>query len=673
VTHLLSPGKARWTAAAVTVVFALAVAAALAVVPAASGAVNSIGLTRQFGTSGVDGAVASAVDGSGNVYVTGWTSGSLAAPNLGGPDVFLRKYHPNGTVAWTRQFGTSGNDEPMGVACDASGNVYVAGFTDGSLRGANLGSDDAFLRKYSPSGSISWTSQFGTLAEDRCKGLAVDAAGHAYVIGLTAGVLPSQASAGAIDAFARKFNANGTVSWTRQFGTAGDDIGQAVAVDGSGNVFLGGNTSGSFATFTNQGGSDAFVRKLNSSGVAQWTREYGGASDENLTGVAIGPSSSVFVAGQTGGALPGQASSGNEDAFVSWFSAAGSKHWDHQFGTAGNDDVSGVVSVPSGEFAVIGDTNGTFPGQTSAGNYDVFAEVFSPAPAASGGPTSLFTRQFGSLDVDFPNGGAFTPNGKLYIAGQTAGTFAGQSTAGSWDAFVVGFTRDSRNPLGRCAPPLYSTNETSKTTFRLHESIVDPFPSSGIAGLTTYYKVGFSGAWKVAKSGYATAARLATAKFTGTPGKTYYFRSRAKDNDGNVGPYSSPRLTVVPYDQNVAAYAGGWATQMEPGLYKGSTRYSFLKNATMTYSFTGARAVTLIVSKRTANGIANVFIDSTKIKTLDCWAAVDRFRVAVPIKSWTTPHSGVLKVVVLNKKSPAAPSSGPYGMNVEIDGIAIRR
>ena len=93
-------------------------------------------------------------DSSGNIYVTGTTSGGLDGnTNSGGSDIFLVKYNSSGTKQWTKQLGTSSVDKGRGVTTDSSVNIYVTGDTVGDLDGnTNSGSVDIFLVKYNSDG-----------------------------------------------------------------------------------------------------------------------------------------------------------------------------------------------------------------------------------------------------------------------------------------------------------------------------------------------------------------------------------------------------------------------------------------------------------------------------------------------------------------------------------------
>jgi autotransporter-associated beta strand protein len=450
--------------------------------------------TRQFGTATVDFAYGVAQDASG-VYVVGFTRGSLSGQTAaGGGDAFVRKYNAAGGVLWTRQFGSlsQASDDPIGVAA-SEGNVYVAGFTEGTLPGqATSGNDDAFVRKYDATGKVLWTRQFGTSAVDAAVDIAADASG-VYVAGYTSGTLPGQSSAGGFDAFVRKYDFAGHVLWTRQFGTSSTDFALGIAVDASG-VYVTGSTSGTFPGQTSAGDEDVFVRKYDAAGHLLWTRQTGTSDVDDGLGIAVN-ASGVYVTGITSGTFPGQTSAGGQDDFVLHYDANGTELWTRQFGTSGPDvalriaaDNSGVYVVgyvlgrlsgqtsaggidafvrkydtagnevwtrqfgtPSGDEAtdvavdgsgvyVAGDTFGTLPGQTRAGNYDAFVRVYDPDGH------ELWTRQFGSAAEDRAHGVAADASA-LYVVGETYGTFGGQRSAGGADAFVARIVKGSPGPL----------------------------------------------------------------------------------------------------------------------------------------------------------------------------------------------------------------------------------
>ena len=216
--------------------------------------------TRRFGTRDDDAALAIDAGASG-IYVTGYTHGAMAKrKNPGRRDVFIRRYNGSGKVVWTRQFGSHKRwVEANGVAAGSSG-IYVAGYTFGALRNQNAsGSYDAFVKSYRPSGEASWTRQFGTSKNDQVLQLAADSS-RVYVAGNTNGELRGQASSGGVDVFLRNYDRSGARIWTHQFGTSGSDFPWGMDVASSG-IYLGGQTDGTFAGQANLGLYDAFVTR----------------------------------------------------------------------------------------------------------------------------------------------------------------------------------------------------------------------------------------------------------------------------------------------------------------------------------------------------------------------------------------------------------------------------
>ena len=96
-----------------------------------------------------------AIDNNDNVYITGWTHGGFDNQTYaGGRDYFVSKYDTSGNKQWTRQSNDSSDDSGLGIAVDASGNVFVSGRTRGSMDGnANRGNYDSFVVKYDSNGN----------------------------------------------------------------------------------------------------------------------------------------------------------------------------------------------------------------------------------------------------------------------------------------------------------------------------------------------------------------------------------------------------------------------------------------------------------------------------------------------------------------------------------------
>jgi len=393
---------------------------------------QEIDWTRQFGSEDWDSAYGVALDGEGNVCVVGATSGTLPGQSSSGrDDAFLCKLGPLGNVLWTCQFGSDWDDSAWDVALDGEGNVYVVGWTWGTLPDQSSdGLYDAFVYKFDPLGNVLWIRQFGSDLGDEAYGVALDGEGNVYVSGYTWGTLPGQSSAGGEDAFVCKFDPLGNVLWIRQFGSDLDDGAFGVALDGEGNVYVAGYTFGTLPGQSSAGGEDAFVCKFGPLGNVLWTRQFGSDKDDWVRDVALDGEGQVYIVGATFGTLPGQNSPGEDDAFVCKFDPLGNMLWICQFGSGWRDWASGVALDGEGSVYVVGVTGGTLPGQSSAGGVDAFLCKFDPLG------NLLWTRQFGPNDYDWAHGVALDGEGNVYVVGVTGGTLPGQSSAGRDDAFI---------------------------------------------------------------------------------------------------------------------------------------------------------------------------------------------------------------------------------------------
>lgn len=283
---------------------------------------------RQFGSAGEDAAYGLAVDNLGNILVAGGASGVLGSdPSVGGTDLFVAKYDSLGTRLWLRQGGTVSADLAYGVAADGSGNVYAVGATQGGLDGnAGAGNEDLFLIKYDGAGIRLWTRQLGTVSSDVAYGVALDNAGSVYVAGATAGALDGNIRQGGEDAFLLKFDGNGGLLWSRQFGTVSADTARSVACDPFGHISVAGDTFGSLGEFNaNAGGSDLFVVRYDAAGSRRWARQLGTVGDDRGYGVAADAGENAFVAGTVSGALDANPWAGGEDAVLVKYDASGNR------------------------------------------------------------------------------------------------------------------------------------------------------------------------------------------------------------------------------------------------------------------------------------------------------------------------------------------------------------
>ncbi len=272
--------------------------------------------TLPFGTLGDEGAAYVALDTGGNIYVGGDTLGQFDGQTAkGGADLYLQKYAADRTPLWPpRQIGSEGNDTAVEVAVDRNGNAVIVGFTEGALTPeANAGLSDAFVTKYDAEGRLRWTDQFGTLGEDAALGVAFDDSGNVIVVGYVNGALPGSDPHGDQDVFVRKYDSDGTELWTHQIGTPQYDDATVVRIDASASIFLGGRTVN---TTDDLGDYDAYVSQLDANGAVLQRWLLPSPGDQSLNALALDSTGNIIAGGHTSVLLDGQIVPGDEDAWL---------------------------------------------------------------------------------------------------------------------------------------------------------------------------------------------------------------------------------------------------------------------------------------------------------------------------------------------------------------------
>jgi hypothetical protein len=426
--------------------------------------------TSMLGGYSQDQATAIATDTFGNILVAGFTSSTsfpvTAAsrqPQSGGSaDAFVAKFGGNGSYLIFCSFlGGNGDDRATGVAVDGMGNIYLTGHTGSSnfplasaVQGVLRGSEDAFITKLTPSGSrIIYSTYLGGSGVDSGNAIAVDGYGQAYIGGDTSSTdFPilsgiSSTNQGGQDGFVTKLTAAGTaiVYSTYLGGTAADHI-ASIAINTAGNVYVAGFTfSSNFPIVqavqpTSGGNQDAFVTELTPTGVGIVFSTYLGGSSgytglpEEAHAIAIDAAGKIYVAGTTSSinfpvtsnALQPLYAGGNLDGFLTQYSANGQKMTYSSFiGGTGLDTVNAIAVDSFGYVTVAGETSSSdFPNLRGVqkqlnGNYDAFVSKF----LFSGSTCSLINSSFlGGSGADIAAGVSLNGTGDTLLAGFTGST-----------------------------------------------------------------------------------------------------------------------------------------------------------------------------------------------------------------------------------------------------------
>lgn len=259
-----------------------------------------------------------ALDSSGNVVVIGYFTGAVnfgggVLTSAGGNDIFLAKYSgATGAHVWSKRFGNTQDDAGYGVAVDEFGNVIVTGGFKGSVDFgggalvAYASSADFFVAKYTASGTHQWSKRVTNTGDDYGYSVVTDGSGDILLTGYFSGKIDFGGgvltSAGLFDIFVVKYSGAGTHVWSKRLGSTQDDFGYGIDVDGSGNVMV----TGAFKGSVDFGGGllssvalqDIFLAKYSGTdGTHQWSRRFGGSSDDVVNRIAVDENGDLVVTG----------------------------------------------------------------------------------------------------------------------------------------------------------------------------------------------------------------------------------------------------------------------------------------------------------------------------------------------------------------------------------------
>ena len=428
--------------------------AALAFAAVAHGTTDSDAVPPVLATAGwysalpgADGGSAVAVDAQGNAYVAG-TAGIVDQDG----QAFVAKFAPDGTLLYELHFGGDAMDSGRGIAVDAAGEAYVCGFSTSPDFPVTVGpqGSGAFVAKIAADGSKVLFARLVATGDARAMAIALDPAGDAYVCGragtsltATAGAL-RETNAGMDDAFAAKIAADGSaVLWATFLGGSGDDRAEGIAVDASGSAYVVGVTqSEQFplpvgappSGYGDWSMQDGFLVKLAPDGShAAYVWRLASERGDDASAVAVDAAGAAYVAGSTSGAeFPrtyapdGVADAGAFSAFATKIRPDGSGLAYSVLLPGGESGGYAIAVGPDGAAYVAGvySSRGTeswrsrsaiqwFAPDARFGNH-VFASRLSPD-----GSRVTWTTVVGGGDNEYASGVALAPDGSVVVTGST--------------------------------------------------------------------------------------------------------------------------------------------------------------------------------------------------------------------------------------------------------------
>jgi hypothetical protein len=430
-------------------------------------------------------------DASGNVYMTGWFQGTVdfnpgAATNsltaYGNYDCFVLKLDVSGNYVWVKQLGGTSNDIGNGITVDASGNVYLTGSFEGTCDfdpgtgsaalTAPGGNSDAFICKLTSAGAYSWAKKIGDTNLEEGFGIVLDASNNVYTTGyfssttvdFNPGTGTSNITCGGFnDCYISKLDASGNYVWGKAITGPNYEVGNALTVDGSGNVIITGyfrssvdfdpGTGSSF--LTSAGWSDIFICKLTSTGTLSWAKRIGDINYEEGKAITADATGDIYITGyfmnapdfDPGTGTTTLTSAGGYDVYVGKYSSTGTLVWVKSFGASTEDNVLAIDLDASGNVYTTGyfysatDFNpgaGTFT-LTPVGNNDAFISKLDAAG------NFVWAKKMGGTSFDFGTSLTIDVSGSVIAAGYFQGTgdfdpgspVYNLTSAGSYDMFIT--------------------------------------------------------------------------------------------------------------------------------------------------------------------------------------------------------------------------------------------
>ena len=392
-----------------------------------------------YGGSGDEQGRFVSTDFNGNIFLIGRTNSAdfpLYDPGgdayfqdslSGSYDGFIIKFSSSGQRLWATFYG-GGNDEVFqSVTTDASGNVFITGYTWSTdfptfdpgggayFDGSHDGWEDGFILKFSNTGILQWATYYGGWGGDHSHFIRADHLGNIFVIGNTWGNVPvydpgggayvDSTNNGGYDIFILKFSNSGVMEWATMYGGSDNEGGHCVVSDDSGNIFITGVTrsynfplldpgNGAYFDSTYNGGNwDGYIAKFTNSGIWKWSTYYGGSDEDNFSKIEVDDSGNVFITGRTlstdfplnnpgGGAYFDSTYNGNGDAYILSFSNKGFLEYSTYLGGNGEDwgtkpaiygnDIVLTGFTTSVDFPLKNPGGNAYFDSTYNGNYDIF-------------------------------------------------------------------------------------------------------------------------------------------------------------------------------------------------------------------------------------------------------------------------------------------------------------
>ena len=505
----------------------------------------------------------------------------------GSNDIFITKLDVNGNFVWAKSIGGSASDYGKGIALDGSGNIYLTGYYSnitvdfdpgiGVFNLSNLGGQDIFILKLDNGGNFVWAKQFGNSnSVEEGNSIAIDVSGNVYTTGFFQGTMDFDPGAGVFNlsatpgAFVSKLDMNGNFVLAKEISSA---RGQTVKLDASNNIFIGGHFSGtgdfdpsiSVYNLTSFGSNDVFVLKLNSIGNFVFAKQLGGTSTDEGWGLDLDNAGNIIIAGAFQGTSdfdPGAGvfnliSSGSMDCYACKLSSIGNFVWAKAWGSTGFDRVWSITTDVVNNIYTGGFFQGTVDFDPNTGSYTLTASVGSDGFVSKldvSGNLS-FAGQVGGSAGEAIYVVKTDPNSNLFVGGDFGGTSDIDLTLGTFTLSAIGQDGFLSKYLA-CTIPSQPLSIYGPSTMCSGIGTIS-YSISPVIGATSY-------TWSL-PAGWSGSSSSNT--ISATPGITGIFTVTATNACG-TSPQQTLAVTVNPsptISVNSGSICAGHSFTMSPG------------------------------------------------------------------------------------------------------------
>ena len=272
-----------------------------------------------------------------------------------------------------------------------------------------------------------WAQEWGAEGNDIGEGVAIDTDGNIYVTGVTYGKMANNINAGQSDIFLSKFNANGKLLWTQQWGSKERETANSIFISDAGSIYIAGQTKGQLDTDSSFGEYDLFLLKCDTAGNKIWLRQWGTKLNEDAYSLCVDQSENILVAGYSTVQAEDKEKS---DLLIMKFDSSGTILWTKIWGSKESEWIKAIAIGKQGDLYITGWTKGGLEASKQHDFDDIFLMKLDSAA------NLLWVRQWGTDYNDDGNALALDAMDNAYVTGRTGNGLEGNKRIGRHDSFL---------------------------------------------------------------------------------------------------------------------------------------------------------------------------------------------------------------------------------------------